>query len=58
MKDLGNSDKWDFEPIEIENCEHALSDEPVANSHAKHRVSCDICGYEYTYLCHIDKKDF
>jgi len=57
MKDLGEVSNWDFEPKIIDNCraqEHTGEDEPIKNSHAKHRATCEICGYTYTYLCHSD----
>ncbi len=57
MIDFGESEKWEIEPVEIDRCVamgHKRSDVPIKNSHANHRVSCDVCGYTCTYVCHVD----
>jgi hypothetical protein len=59
MLDLGDSAKWEIEPIEVELCRragHVLEDVPILNSHNKHRITCKICNYTCTYRCSYCQK--
>jgi len=57
MKDFGRSEFWDIEPDKIIECKikgHILTNEPIKNKYAMHRLTCKDCDYTFTYLCHSD----